>query len=234
MVLGFDLETTGLSVSVDSPIQIALCSSTSKDEFRTIIRTYCNPYKPIAPGAKAVHGISEEQLVGYPDSAMASWLTIRTIELFGPCYLATYNGKAFDVPMLTREAGCDLPEAVKHIDVMEAAYRYLGVQENFKLPTLVERFVPSVVHAAHDAQSDVKVLISLLYAICDIAKLDVAELYESLLTPVIYEFMPISKYKGLPISEVPISFARWAIQQEGGVLSLPDMRATMNHIIGGA
>jgi DNA polymerase-3 subunit epsilon len=58
-LLGFDLETTGLSLTHDEPVSYALtwCSQDSVIDDYSLVA----PTKPIAPEATAKHGITDEQ-----------------------------------------------------------------------------------------------------------------------------------------------------------------------------
>ena len=105
-ILFFDIESTGLNIASDAIIELSFVKIFPGGEER--IKTWrVKPWdyvtgsqRPVTPSAKAVHGISDEDLEGCPrfcDIAdeVVSWL--KRSDLSG------FNSTKFDLPMLAEE-----------------------------------------------------------------------------------------------------------------------------------
>jgi DNA polymerase-3 subunit epsilon len=95
----FDLETTGTSTAMDRIIE--LCAvKLSTDGSQEEIHYLLNPTIPIAAGASAVHGITDEMV---QDKPTFGDLASELADFFQGYDLGGYNIKRFDVPMLMEE-----------------------------------------------------------------------------------------------------------------------------------
>lgn len=95
----FDLETTGTNVATDRIIEISIIKI-NPDGKEQIFTQRINPTIPIPPEATAVHGITNEELVGEPTFAEAG----SKVALFlNNCDLGGYNSNKFDIPLLVEE-----------------------------------------------------------------------------------------------------------------------------------
>lgn len=105
-ILFFDIESTGLNIASDAIIELSFVKIFPGAEER--IKTWrVKPWdyvagcqKAITPSAKAVHGISDEELTGCPRfceivDEVVSWL--KDSDLSG------FNSTKFDLPMLAEE-----------------------------------------------------------------------------------------------------------------------------------
>ena len=95
----FDLETTGISISTDKIVEIAIVKI-MPDGTKLIKRKLINPGMPIPAEASAVHGITDEMVKDAP--------TFRQVaneikQFLDNCDLAGYNSNRFDVPLLVEE-----------------------------------------------------------------------------------------------------------------------------------
>lgn len=104
----FDLETTGLSLTSDRIIELALIRISPQGDVLERVRRF-NPGIPIPPEATAIHGITDADVSAEPPfSATAKSL----VELLDNCDLAGFNIRRFDIPMLLaefRRAGIPFP-----------------------------------------------------------------------------------------------------------------------------
>lgn len=155
-LLFFDIESTGLSIASDSIVELSFVKILPGSEQR--IKTWRikpwdyenNRQRPITPGAKAVNGITDEELVDCPrfcDVAdeIVDWLKDSD--------LAGFNSAKFDLPLLAEEIervhtfmGRKLPidlHSMKMVDVqniyhtleprnLKAAYRFYCGGEDFE------------------------------------------------------------------------------------------------------
>lgn len=94
-----DLETTGISLSSDRIVEIAIVKITS-DGKQTVKRKLVNPEMPIPQAASDIHGITDEMVKEAP--------TFKTIaneikQFIENCDLGGYNSNRFDIPLLAEE-----------------------------------------------------------------------------------------------------------------------------------
>lgn len=95
----FDLETTGLNISKDRIVQIAILKilpSGKKEELNLLI----NPEMNISESNSAIHGVTNEMVKEAPTFKEAG---NEIIEFIGDSDLAGYNSNKFDVPVLAEE-----------------------------------------------------------------------------------------------------------------------------------
>lgn len=95
----FDLETTGLSLSRDRIVELAIIRVSPQGDVFEKVRRY-NPEMPIPPEAAAIHGITDDIVANeHPFRATAKSLA----GLLEPCDLAGFNIRRFDLPILLAE-----------------------------------------------------------------------------------------------------------------------------------
>lgn len=180
-----DLETTGVFWSSDAPIQIAaiVCDASGKtvDEFNERIKTT----HKINPEASAVHGIYAKDLVNCRSEAEVLQAFVAWMIGNGVDCLLTYNGKAFDVPMLNcrcekmhlsqiQDFNKDSDKALPHIDgYYDCVYpakkaNLFGLKDKlgrkWKL-TMVADILGIDSEGAHDAYVDVTMLKNIFFKV---------------------------------------------------------------------
>ena len=94
-----DLETTGLSLSHDRIVELAIIKVTPRGDVLERVRRF-NPGIPISAEATAVHGITAQDVL---DEAAFAQCTRSLALLLEGCDLAGFNVRRFDLPMLTAE-----------------------------------------------------------------------------------------------------------------------------------
>jgi DNA polymerase-3 subunit epsilon len=95
----FDLETTGLNISKDRIVQIAILKihpSGNKEELNLLI----NPEMTISDSNSAIHGVTNEMV---KDAPTFKEVGQKIVEFIGDSDLAGYNSNKFDVPVLAEE-----------------------------------------------------------------------------------------------------------------------------------
>ena len=95
----FDLEATGLLVSKDRIVEIAIIKLNpdgSKDNFHSLV----NPEMTIPQEVVEIHGITNEKI---KDAPTFSAIADDVAEFIGDADLAGYNSNKFDIPMLAEE-----------------------------------------------------------------------------------------------------------------------------------
>lgn len=119
----FDIEATGLSITKDRIVEIAILKIAPNGDQENFIRRV-NPGMPMPEEAYNIHGISDADLKDEPPFSVV----LPDLEEFVKgCDLAGYNSNKFDLPMLAEEllrvnSKLDLTE-IKHIDVQNIFHK---------------------------------------------------------------------------------------------------------------
>jgi DNA polymerase-3 subunit epsilon len=148
----FDLETTGTDPASDRIVEISVLRI-EPDGARRARTRRIDPERPIPPGATAVHGIRDEDVLGQPTfrqiarGLLSDWLDGAD--------LAGFNVLRFDVPLLDREfrdCGHDLALGTRRvIDAMTIFHR----MEPRDLAAAVRFYLGREHDGAHGAEADV-------------------------------------------------------------------------------
>jgi ATP-dependent DNA helicase UvrD/PcrA len=132
----FDTETTDKDIEACEVVELAAVrvrGGEVVDRFQTLVRCA----RPISPGAAAVHGYADSDLVGQPNLE-AVWPRFRSF--VGESVLVAHNGHLFDVPVLNRltQAWGGL-EGVTLFDSLPLARQVFGTG-GLRLEDLATRF----------------------------------------------------------------------------------------------
>ncbi|HMK04907.1 MAG TPA: 3'-5' exonuclease [Ferruginibacter sp.] len=155
-----DLETTGVSLSTDRIVEIAIIKI-SPDGSRQVKRKIINPEIPIPKSSSDIHGITDEMVKDAPTFKQAG----NEIKMFMEnCDLGGYNSNRFDVPILMEEflrAGMNVDLSTrKMIDVQHIFY----TMEPRTLTAAYKFFCEKELVHAHSAEADVEATIDVLMA----------------------------------------------------------------------
>lgn len=165
-LVGFDTETTGLSVTEDRIFEIALVTFQGGE----LVDPYAillDPMRPLSEASREKTGIRDEDLQGRPVfQTMAPEIADRIRDQV----LVGYNVLEYDLPLLRAElarVGMDLPPC-RVVDVLVLA-RGLGLKDDqgrrirLRLEDVV-RFFEVPMGTAHRATADAEATVRLLYA----------------------------------------------------------------------
>lgn len=146
----FDLETTGLNISQDKIIEIAILKiNPNQREDRYLKRV--NPGIPIPKESFDIHGISNEDLKDCPSFKE---LAKEIVDFIGDADLAGYNSNRFDIPFLLEELlnnGVELNmENRKFIDVQTIFHK----MEQRTLSAAYRFYCQKEIENAHSAEAD--------------------------------------------------------------------------------
>jgi len=235
MLVGLDLETTGVCTAKDDPVQMAavyvhLKSGVASDP-KVLFNGYCNPSVPIHPDALEVHGISPEMVRFAPTpkvAAMTMAMLIDQAELQGDLYTVGYNSNSFDIPMLSRFDKRYVEH--KHIDIYTLTLRELH-SYGTKLTDLYREYCGKEPDNAHDAAADIFFTLEVMLKYLEESGKSTQQLFEELSKPMVYAVFPFGKYKGKPIGSVPASYAKWCLKNFDNVA--PDLQLTLDFIAEG-
>jgi len=161
-VLGFDLETTGISVKRDRIVQFGLVGS-DKDGEAIYVEELVHPQQKIPIGASEVHGIFDKDVCNSP--AFAEHYD-RICKLVENSIIVGHNVNLFDWKMLEMEClriGRKCPEPLAIIDTLTLA-RKLKLPRSHKLGVLCNRYGVSLDNA-HTAGADAAASLLLLWKI---------------------------------------------------------------------
>ncbi len=155
-----DLETTGISLSTDRIVEIAIIKLLP-DGSRQVKRKLINPQMPIPKVTSDIHGITNEMVKDAPTFKQAA----NEVKVFiDNCDLAGYNSNRFDIPILMEEflrAGLDVDLSKrKMVDVQHIFY----TMEPRTLTAAYKFFCEKELVDAHSAEADVNATIDVFLA----------------------------------------------------------------------
>ncbi|MED5271752.1 MAG: 3'-5' exonuclease, partial [Candidatus Thermoplasmatota archaeon] len=137
-VVGFDLETTGLSISQSKIIQFGIIGSDA-DGKEIRINSLVNPYIQIPLKSSEIHGITNKDVNDLPGfRAHIEKIT----NLFNDSIVIGHNIKRFDWPILENEflrCGKIVPKPHTIIDTLEIV-RKLKIPKPHNLGALCKRY----------------------------------------------------------------------------------------------
>ncbi|MCD4793656.1 MAG: 3'-5' exonuclease [Bacteroidales bacterium] len=159
----FDLETTGIDVSKDRIVEIAILkiNPNQSTESKTM---RINPTIPIPKEVTKIHGISDEDVKDAPTFKQEAKNIARFIE---GCDLAGYNSNKFDIPLLAEEfLRADVDFSLKNrnfIDVQVIFHK----KEQRTLTAAYKFYCKKELEGAHGAEADTNATYEVLQAQLD-------------------------------------------------------------------
>jgi DNA polymerase III subunit epsilon len=156
----FDLETTGINITQDRIIEIAVIKVLPSGE---VIRksNLVNPTIPISPESIAIHGITNEAV---SDKPAFKEIAKDYVKFFEGSDLAGFNILKFDVPMLVEEflrAGVEFDYSRKKlID----AQKIFHMMEKRTLSAAFKFYCGKEMSNAHSAEADTQATMDVLFA----------------------------------------------------------------------
>jgi len=145
-----DLETTGINVSTDRIVEIAIVKI-GVDGTKQVKRRLVNPEMPIPKESSDVHGITDEMVKDAPTfKALANEIK----QFMEGADIGGYNSNRFDVPMLNEEflrAGISADiESRKLLDVQKVFHK----MEQRTLSAAYQFYCHKTLEDAHTAEAD--------------------------------------------------------------------------------
>ncbi len=148
----FDLETTGLNISKDKIIEIAILKINPDQSEETFVQRL-NPLIPISQESIEIHGITNDDL---KDCPVFKDLAETIGEFIGDADLAGYNSNRFDIPFLLEEllnSGVDIDlEKRRFIDVQTIFHK----MEQRTLEAAYKFYCDKQIENAHSAEADTR------------------------------------------------------------------------------
>lgn len=153
-----DLETTGVNLSTDRIIEIAIVKI-MPDGSRQVKRKLINPEMPIPPQSTEIHGITDDMVKDAPTFKQSANELKQFIE---NCDMGGYNSNRFDIPLLMEEflrTGMDLDLTTrKMVDVQHIFY----TMEPRTLTAAYKFYCNKELEGAHSAEHDINATIDVL------------------------------------------------------------------------
>lgn len=156
----FDLETTGINISLDRIIEIAVIKLMPNGE---VLRksNLVDPTVPIPKESTAIHGISEKDIQGKPKFKE---LAKEYARFFEGADLSGFNILKFDVPMLVEEflrADVDFEYSRKRIIDTQKIFHLM---EKRNLGAAVKFYCGRTLENSHSAEADTEASMDILLA----------------------------------------------------------------------
>ncbi|TXI83866.1 MAG: 3'-5' exonuclease [Crocinitomicaceae bacterium] len=146
----FDLEATGLNISQDRIVEIAIIKI-NPDGTEETFTSKVNPEMPIPEEVSLIHGIYDKDVA---DAPKLGDLAQRIIDFVGDADLGGYNSNKFDIPMLAEEmlrVGSDFKMTGRHfVDVQNIFHK----MEQRTLAAAFQFYCQSELDNAHNALAD--------------------------------------------------------------------------------
>ena len=98
-IVFIDLETTGIDISKDRIIEVAIIKI-HPDKTREVMHKMVNPGMPIPKSSSDIHGIMDEDV---KDAPTFKQIANELKEFIGDSDLSGYNSNRFDIPLLAEE-----------------------------------------------------------------------------------------------------------------------------------
>lgn len=155
-----DLETTGINLSTDRIVEIAIIKI-KVDGSREVKRKLINPEMPIPAEATAIHGITDAMV---KDAPTFKQVGNELKQFLDQSDLGGYNSNRFDIPILMEEflrAGMEVDFTDRRmIDVQHIFY----AMEPRTLTAAYRFYCGKELESAHSAEHDVAATIDVLLA----------------------------------------------------------------------
>ncbi len=155
-----DLETTGVNLSSDRIIEIAIVKILP-DGSRQVKRKLINPEMPIPPQSTEIHGITDDMV---KDAVTFKQSANELKQFIENCDLGGYNSNRFDIPLLMEEflrSGIELDLTTrKMVDVQHIFY----TMEPRTLTAAYKYYCNKELEGAHSAEHDINATIDVLLA----------------------------------------------------------------------
>jgi DNA polymerase III subunit epsilon len=145
-----DLETTGISISNDKIVEIAIVKI-MPDGSKLVKRKLINPQMPIPKNASDVHGITDEMV---KDAPTFKQVANELKQFMDNCDMGGYNSNRFDVPLLIEEfsrAGMEFSiDGRKMVDAQKVFHQ----MEQRTLSAAYKFYCGKSLEEAHSAEAD--------------------------------------------------------------------------------
>jgi len=156
----FDLETTGINITHDRIVEMAIMKVMPNGEQLTFVKRI-NPEKAIPKEASLIHGIYDKDVKNAPTFKM---IAREVINFLHGCDLAGFNVWRFDIPLLVESflrAGVDFNMGNRKV---VDAQKIFHLMEKRNLATAYQFYCHKKLTEAHSALADTEATVAVLKA----------------------------------------------------------------------
>lgn len=219
-----DCETTGLDADLDRVIEVAAVRFTLKEslaQFESLIDPECS----IPDSSIEFHHITQDMVTGKP---RLHEVLPQIMEVIGS-HIIIGHGIQFDVQLLINAANranipCTLSKN-RFLDTLRMARLY-GESPVNSLEQLRKHFNIEL-EGAHRAMNDVIVNIEVFKRLSREYK-TTEQWFEALSKPIMFKTLPLGKYKGRLLKDIPMEYLLWAARQDYDQDLLFSVRSEIN------
>lgn len=162
-IIFFDLETTGLDISVSRIIEMSFLKI-YPDKKEEVYTKVVNPEVPIPPETTAFHGFTDDDVKDMPKFRD---IAKELIQFIGSSDLAGYNVLRFDLPLLAEEfLRCDIVFDVSNRDIVDVQNIFHKMEPR-TLAGAYRFYCDKELIDAHSAMADTKATYEVLLAQID-------------------------------------------------------------------
>ncbi len=155
-----DLETTGINLSTDRIVEIAVVK-VHVDGTKTIKKRIINPQIPIPKSSSDIHGITDEIV---KDAPTFKQVANELKQFIDDADLSGYNSNRFDIPLLMEEflrAGITID--MTHRRMLDVQHIF-HMMEKRTLSAAYKFYCEKELHEAHSAEADASATFEILEA----------------------------------------------------------------------
>lgn len=212
-----DVETTGVSTT-DRVVEIAWIEVDDDLNVLNQVSSLIDPQMPIPAGASAVHGITNQDVVGAP--TIDQFMATAGLDQGDVCLVAHSSG--FDA----RYFGPFLSPGFNQLCTLRLARRFWPDADNHKLQTL--RYMLGLAGGrAHSADGDLAPLVDLVRVMLAQTGYSLYELLDLSYKPLPISKMTFGKHKGVELTKLPRGYVSWLL----GLDNLDDdLRASLESL----
>lgn len=193
-----DTETTGLVKP--SPCELAFVEIDEDLNILSEVCTLVNPLKPIDKGASAIHGITDDMVVGKPTMEEVKSLLPSPFNIIG-------HNIGFDIRAIKPHVSPSMS-----LCTLSLARQYIKNTSNHKLETL-QRELNLPIRKSHSALGDCLTVLDLLKYITNFSGVNLNTMFLRAQEPRMISVMPYGKYKGKQLLNVPPDYRSWLLRQ---------------------
>lgn len=205
-----DCEMTGLDPQEDRIIEVGLMKfrlNEILDQFESLV----NPERTIPEASIEYHHITDDMVVGKPTMTQ---IIPHLIDKIGN-YIVVGHGVGFDIELIALAADrAGIPHRLRSLRILDTLRmaRLYGECPVNSLEQLRKHFnIPF--EGAHRALNDV-IVNKEVFRFLAMKYKTTEQLFEALSRPILMKVMPLGKYKGRPIKEIPIDYLKYVAHKE--------------------
>jgi DNA polymerase III epsilon subunit-like protein len=202
-----DTETTG-AAPTDKACEIGWIQTDKDFNILSEVESLLDPQQMIGPSASGIHGLTNKDVQDSP--TIEEYFSVQDPSCYGRMLPANavIVGHRISFDML--RVGPYFESPPLEVCTLRWARKLYPDADDHKLSTLIFALDLPRSAGAHRVMADVMSAYHLAKHICDRTGMDLQQLAEASAAPMEMLVYPFGKHKGVPFSEVPKSYLRWA------------------------